>query len=128
MPKKRAQPTPNAAYRRRQKQLACLCEHWPELFSQPPKKALKEGIFEDLLATKTVLAKDLKPPLAHYTRQLAYQRLLAAGGQRYDRSGQPVAEISAVHRLQAKQVLQTYRLRQAKKRQHHQGKSKGLKG
>ena len=34
----------------------------------------------------------------------------------------------AVHQAQAKQVLQAYRLRLAKTRQHHHGKGQGLKG
>lgn len=55
-----------------------------------------------------------KSSLAHDAGPLAYRRVLAT--------------LSAVHQAQARQVLQAYRLRLAKTRQHHHGKGQGLKG
>ena len=78
-----------------------LCAAFPAVLDRRAPKPLKIGLGEDLLAqagvhpalldlTRTQIRRALKV----YTGAPAYRKAVAAGGPRYDLSGQPAGEIT----------------------------------
>ncbi len=72
---------------------------WPELFNLDEPKPLKVGVLDDIqrdIAARglTIGAGVLKAAIASYTRRIRYKKALAAGGARYDLSGQPCGEVT----------------------------------
>lgn len=72
---------------------------WPELFNLDSPKPLKVGVLDDIqrdIAARslTIGAGVLKAAIASYTRRIRYKKAIAAGGSRYDLSGQPCGEIT----------------------------------
>ncbi|ECE0791355.1 proQ/FINO family protein [Salmonella enterica subsp. diarizonae] len=72
---------------------------WPELFNLDSPKPLKVGVLDDIqrdIAARslTIGAGVLKAAIASYTRRIRYKKAIAAGGARYDLSGQPCGEIT----------------------------------
>ncbi|EHD9479709.1 hypothetical protein JYL57_001926 [Salmonella enterica subsp. enterica serovar Typhimurium] len=72
---------------------------WPELFNLDEPKPLKVGVLDDIqrdIAARdlTIGAGVLKGAIASYTRRIRYKKAIAAGGARYDLSGQPCGEIT----------------------------------
>ncbi|ENW9432959.1 ProQ/FinO family protein [Salmonella enterica] len=72
---------------------------WPELFDLDNPKPLKVGVLDDIqqdIAARglTIGAGVLKAAIASYTRRIRYKKALAAGGARYDLSGQPCGEVT----------------------------------
>ncbi|EJA5987828.1 ProQ/FinO family protein [Salmonella enterica] len=72
---------------------------WPALFDLDNPKPLKVGVLNDL--TEDITARGLsvgmgalKATLGIYTRRIRYQKALAAGGARYDLTGQPCGEVT----------------------------------
>ena len=87
------------AAKARRKKVDRLINHWPELFNRDEPKPLKVGILHDLIADIQVRGigfgtGSLKAALAGYTHSASYLKALAAGGQRYDRTGQPCGEVT----------------------------------
>lgn len=98
--------------------IALLIEHWPQLFSETNPKPLKLGIWDDLVATEKVSRRQLRAALKIYCRGKAYRQTLAAGGQRYDINGQPVAAITDEHQKNAEQSLKPRRKKPPKDLQY----------
>ena len=88
-----------------------LFELQPQLFGAH-FKPLKIGIFEDLLARHPeAFARDeLKVALGLHARSTAYLESVAAGLQRHDLDGQPVAPVAPEHVHHA--IMEVFRRRQ----------------
>lgn len=72
---------------------------WPELFNLDNPKPLKVGVLDDMhrdIAARSLTIGDgvLKAAIASYTRRIRYKKAIAAGGARYDLSGQPCGEVT----------------------------------
>lgn len=105
------------AAKARRKKVNRLIEHWPELFSRDEPKPLKVGILHllasDIEAKGTEFGTgSLKAALAGYTKSIKYLEALAAGGHRYDLTGQPCGEVTP-----EQQIIATASL--AKRRKGH---------
>ncbi|EBQ4836933.1 prop effector [Salmonella enterica subsp. arizonae] len=79
---------------------------WPELFSLDNPKPLKVGVLDDIqrdIAARslTIDAGVLKAAIASYTRRIRYRKAIAAGGARYDLSGQPCGEVTPEQQQEA---------------------------
>ncbi|EBW8860937.1 proQ/FINO family protein [Salmonella enterica subsp. enterica serovar Muenchen] len=84
----------------------CVLAFWPELFSLDNPKPLKVGVLDDIqrdIAARdlTIGAGVLKAAIASYTRRVRYKKALAAGGARYDLSGQPCGEVTPEQQQEA---------------------------
>lgn len=90
-----------------------LFELYPQLFGAQ-FKPLKIGIFDDLLARHPdALPKDeLKVALGLHARSTPYLESVAAGLQRHDLDGQPVAPVAPEHVHHA--IMEVFRRRQSR--------------
>ena len=88
-----------------------LFELHPQLFGAH-FKPLKIGIFEDLLARhpEAFQREELKMALGLHARSTAYLESVAAGLQRHDLDGQPVAPLAPEHVHHA--IMEVFRRRQ----------------
>jgi ProP effector len=93
-----------------------LFELYPGLFGAQ-FKPLKIGVFDDLLARHPdVFQKDeLKVALGLHARSTAYLESVAAGQQRHDLDGQPVAPVAPEHVHHA--IMEVFRRRQVRTRE-----------
>ena len=93
-----------------------LFELHPELFGAQ-FKPLKIGVFDDLLARHPDAFKkdDLKVALGLHARSTAYLESVAAGQQRHDLDGQPVAPVAPEHVHHA--IMEVFRRRQVRTRE-----------
>ena len=93
-----------------------LFELHPELFGAQ-FKPLKIGVFDDLLARHPDAFKkeDLKVALGLHARSTAYLEAVAAGQQRHDLDGQPVAPVAPEHVHHA--IMEVFRRRQVRTRE-----------
>ncbi|MFC5498627.1 ProQ/FINO family protein [Caenimonas terrae] len=93
-----------------------LFELHPQLFGAQ-FKPLKIGIFEDLLARHpdAFQREELKVALGLHARSTAYLESVAAGLQRHDLDGQPVAPLAPEHVHHA--IMEVFRRRQQRTRE-----------
>lgn len=93
-----------------------LFELHPQLFGAQ-FKPLKIGIFEDLLARHpdAFQREELKAALGLHARSTAYLECVAAGLQRHDLDGQPVAPVAPEHVHHA--IIEVFRRRQQRTRE-----------
>ena len=90
-----------------------LFELYPGLFGAQ-FKPLKIGVFDDLLARHSDVfpKEDLKVALGLHARSTAYLESVAAGQQRHDLDGQPVAPVAPEHVHHA--IMEVFRRRQVR--------------
>ncbi len=110
-PKRKAPPRGKPAH----PVLDKLFELHPQLFGAQ-FKPLKIGIFEDLLARHpdAFQRDELKVALGLHARSTAYLESVAAGLQRHDLDGQPVAPVAPEHVHHA--IMEVFRRRQQRTR------------
>ncbi len=110
-PKRKAPPRGKPAH----PVLDKLFELQPQLFGAQ-FKPLKIGIFEDLLAQHpdAFQRDELKVALGLHARSTAYLESVAAGLQRHDLDGQPVAPVAPEHVHHA--IMEVFRRRQQRTR------------
>ncbi|MNH19564.1 ProP effector [compost metagenome] len=82
------------------KKIAKLAAYWPDCFSLDSVRPLSIGIQDALIADAEarelpITVSQIRYCLSAYTKRPAYAKVMAAGGTRYDLSGQPCGEVTA---------------------------------
>lgn len=100
----------SAASKRNHRRLEKLAGYFPNILNLEAPVPLKVGILQDMAQNliargETFGEGQIRNALTRYTHSWRYQSALAAGGARYNISGQPEGEVSAEQQQAASEEL-----------------------